>query len=99
MINMIISFLVVTLSFNFFMMSYQVNGLNRLVMILIFLYHIIRKIMKWDFIITILVIIQFALMKTQKRWRSLFLLHLSLCINTKKRCFMKSGVTKWTLIS
>ena len=32
MINMIISFLVVTLSFNFFMMSYQVNGLNRLVM-------------------------------------------------------------------
>lgn len=32
MINMIISFLVVVLSFNFFMMSYQVNGLNRLVM-------------------------------------------------------------------
>ena len=32
MINMIISFMVVVLSFNFFMMSYQVNGLNRLVM-------------------------------------------------------------------
>lgn len=32
MINMIISFLVVVLSLNFFMMSYQVNGLNRLVM-------------------------------------------------------------------
>ena len=32
MINMIISFLVVVLSFNFFMMSYQVNGVNRLVM-------------------------------------------------------------------
>ena len=32
MINMIISFLVVVISFNFFMMSYQVNGLNRLVM-------------------------------------------------------------------
>ena len=29
---MFICFLVVTLSFNFFMMSYQVNGLNRLVM-------------------------------------------------------------------
>ena len=29
---MIISFLVVVLSFNFFMMSYQVNGVNRLVM-------------------------------------------------------------------
>ena len=32
MINMIISFVVVVLSFNFFMMSYQVNGVNRLVM-------------------------------------------------------------------
>ena len=32
MINMIISFMVVILSFNFFMMSYQVNGVNRLVM-------------------------------------------------------------------
>ena len=32
MINMIISFMVVVLSFNLFMMSYQVNGLNRLVM-------------------------------------------------------------------
>ena len=32
MINMIISFSVAVLSFNFFMMSYQVNGVNRLVM-------------------------------------------------------------------
>lgn len=32
MINMIISFMVVVLSFNFFMMSYQSNGFNRLVM-------------------------------------------------------------------
>ena len=32
MINMMISFMVVILSFNFFMMSYQVNGVNRLVM-------------------------------------------------------------------
>lgn len=32
MINMIISFVVAVLSFNFFMMSYQVNGVNRLVM-------------------------------------------------------------------
>lgn len=32
MIAMIISFFVVFLSFNFFMMSYQINGINRLVM-------------------------------------------------------------------
>ena len=32
MITIIISFLVVVLSFNFFMMSYQINGINRLVM-------------------------------------------------------------------
>jgi len=32
MINIVISFTVVVLSFNFFMMSYQVNGVNRLVM-------------------------------------------------------------------
>lgn len=32
MVTMIISFLVVVLSFNFFMMSYQINGINRLVM-------------------------------------------------------------------
>ncbi len=31
MIAMIISFFVVFLSFNFFMMSYQINGINRLV--------------------------------------------------------------------
>ena len=31
MIAMLISFVVVFLSFNFFMMSYQVNGINRLV--------------------------------------------------------------------
>ena len=31
MVAMIISFLVVVLSFNFFMMSYQINGINRLV--------------------------------------------------------------------
>ena len=32
MVCMIISFFVVVLSFNFFMMSYQINGINRLVM-------------------------------------------------------------------
>ena len=32
MVTIIISFLVVVLSFNFFMMSYQINGINRLVM-------------------------------------------------------------------
>ena len=32
MVTMIISFFVVVLSFNFFMMSYQINGINRLVM-------------------------------------------------------------------
>lgn len=32
MVTMIISFFVVVLSFNFFMMSYQINGVNRLVM-------------------------------------------------------------------
>ena len=32
MVTVIISFLVVVLSFNFFMMSYQINGINRLVM-------------------------------------------------------------------
>ena len=32
MISIIISFLVVVLSFNFFMISYQVNGVNRLVL-------------------------------------------------------------------
>ena len=32
MVAMIISFLVVVLSFNFFMMSYQINGINSLVM-------------------------------------------------------------------
>ena len=31
MVCMIISFFVVVLSFNFFMMSYQINGINRLV--------------------------------------------------------------------
>ena len=31
MVTVIISFLVVVLSFNFFMISYQVNGINRLV--------------------------------------------------------------------
>ena len=31
MVTVIISFLVVVLSFNFFMMSYQINGINRLV--------------------------------------------------------------------
>ena len=31
MVTMIISFFVVVLSFNFFMMSYQINGINRLV--------------------------------------------------------------------
>lgn len=32
MVCMIISFFVVVLSFNFFMMSYQINGINRIVM-------------------------------------------------------------------
>ena len=32
MVTIIISFFVVVLSFNFFMMSYQINGINRLVM-------------------------------------------------------------------
>ena len=32
MVTIIISLLVVVLSFNFFMMSYQINGINRLVM-------------------------------------------------------------------
>ena len=32
MVTMIISFFVVVLSFNFFIMSYQINGINRLVM-------------------------------------------------------------------
>ena len=32
MVTMIISFFVIVLSFNFFMMSYQINGINRLVM-------------------------------------------------------------------
>lgn len=32
MVTVIISLLVVVLSFNFFMMSYQINGINRLVM-------------------------------------------------------------------
>ena len=32
MVTMIISFFVVVLSFNFFIMSYQINGVNRLVM-------------------------------------------------------------------
>ena len=32
MVTVIISFLVVVLSFDFFMMSYQINGINRLVM-------------------------------------------------------------------
>ena len=32
MVTIIIAFLVVVLSFNFFMMSYQINGINRLVM-------------------------------------------------------------------
>ena len=32
MVTAIISFFVVVLSFNFFMMSYQINGINRLVM-------------------------------------------------------------------
>ena len=32
MVTIIISFLVVVLSFNFFMVSYQINGINRLVM-------------------------------------------------------------------
>ena len=32
MVCMIISFFVIVLSFNFFMMSYQINGINRIVM-------------------------------------------------------------------
>lgn len=32
MVTMIISFFVVVLSFNFFMLSYQINGINRLVL-------------------------------------------------------------------
>ena len=114
MINMIISFMVVVLSFNFFMMSYQVNGLNRLVMNApISLFETAIELMDINKdkgpifnkdvlernLTSILATIQFVLMKKLKRWKSLFPLHLSLLINTKRQCFMKSGVIKWMLIS